>query len=210
MPGHFHERLVRNASAIVLLLAAQACVDPQARYDAFIERTADMRGRDAGPIEGGGERFDFSGRYLLALSTTLAPSMPILFGCEVDVASGLETLDLTIQPLTTEDSPTPREPIGDSLSAREVPYAEDGSFVADLGEVMVPSEANPVSGAPIVATVVIAAGVFPQNDALANHFCGQAMGMVTVPVPLDLAGSTFGAIEADDFSDTDPLPGCPE
>lgn len=210
MARHFHNWSVRSASAAVLLLAAQGCVDPDARYEAFIERTADMRGREAGGAEGGGERFDFSGSYLLALSTTLAPGVAILFGCEVSVAADLETLELSIQPLTTDAGSAPREPTGDSVEAAEVRYEEDGTFTADLGEVMVPGDANPISGSPIVASVSIAASVFPTDGVLPNHFCGQATGMVTVPVPLDLTGSTFGAVEADGFADAEPLLECPE
>jgi hypothetical protein len=210
MPRHLHIRssVCASAALLWLLLSAEACVDPKGRYEDFIDRTADMRGRDAG-MTATGERFDFSGRYLLALSTTLAPGQPILFACDISVASDLETLDLSIQPLTTDDSAMPREPVGDTLDVTGIAYAEDGTFSADFGEVTVPGEANPISGSDIVATVAITATAFPMDADLPNHFCGEATGMATVPLALDLAGSTFGAVETDDLASTDPLTSCP-
>ena len=193
---------------MLLLLSAQGCVDPQGRYDAFIERTADMRGGDA-PIGGTSERFDFSGQYLLGLSTTLAVGVPILFSCDVTVAADLETLDLSIQPLTTDADSTPRVPTGETFTAAGVPYAEDGSFTADLGDVTVPGNANPISGSDIVASVVITATAFPMTEELPSYFCGQVMGMVTVPLPVDLAGSTIGAVQTTGFTDAEPLLSCP-
>jgi hypothetical protein len=193
----------------VLLVGVLGCVDPQGRYDAFLERTADMRGRDAGMVAPS-DRFDFSGRYLLALSTTLAPAQPILFTCEVSVAADLETLDLSFQPLTTDDADMPRTPTGEALEASGVPYEENGSFTVDLGEVTVPSEANPISGSDIVATVTISATALPMTDERPALFCGEASGMVSVPLALDLAGSTVGALEADsnDLTTIEPMLRC--
>ena len=209
MPNHLPRRVLRNASAAVLLLSALGCVDPQARYDAFLERSAAMRGRDAGMTEPG-ERFDFSGRYLLALSTTLAPGQPILFSCDVSVAEDLSTLELSLQPLATDGDEMPRAAVGEALAVGPVPYAEDGAFSADLGEVTVPGRANPISGSDIVADVVIAASAFAMTAELPTHFCGQATGMVSVPLALDLAGSTIGAVSATSFGDIEPLAGCPD
>ena len=192
----------------MLLLAALGCVDPKARYDAFLERTASMRGRDAG-MAATGERFDFSGHYLLALSTTLAPGEPILFGCDVNVAPDLSTLELSFQPLTTDADAMPREPVGDSLDTGAIPYAEDGSFSVDLGEVTVPGRANPISGSDIVADVTLTATAFPMTADLPMYFCGQATGMVSVPLALDLTGSTIGAVETASFTDVEPLAACP-
>jgi hypothetical protein len=208
MPGRPQEKSFLRASAAWLVLAALGCVDPDGRYDAFIERTADMRrGEDAGRVEPG-ERFDFSGQYLLALSTTIAPGQPILFACDVSVAADLETLELSIQALTTDADPAPRTETGDPLEVAAVPYAEDGSFDADLGEVTVPGNANPISGSDIVATVAITATAHPMNE-LPMYFCGDATGMATVPLELDLAGSTLGAVETESFTDAEPLAACP-
>lgn len=200
----------RAVLVALLLPAALGCIDPDARYDAFIDRTEGMRGgQDAGMVEPG-ERFDFGGQYLLALSTTLAPGEPILFACDVSVADDLETLELSIQALTTDADAMPRAPTGDSLHTGAVPYAEDGSVSVDLGEVTVPGDANPISGSDIVATVAITATAHMMTDELPMYFCGQVTGMVSVPLALDLAGSTLGAIETDSFADAEPLGACPD
>jgi hypothetical protein len=128
----------------------------------------------------------------------------------VDVAADLTALDLTSQPLTTDDDETPRAPIGESFHASAVPYEEDGSFSIDLGEVTVPSRANPISGSEIVATVAITATAFPMSAELPAFFCGEVVGMVSVPVALDLAGSTIGAVETERMVDADPLLRCPD
>jgi hypothetical protein len=202
---------VQRAPLLALALVL-ACVDPDGRYDAFVERSAAMRGRDAGTGQPEpGERFDFGGSYLLALSTTLAPGQPILLGCEVSVASDLETLELTFQALTTDEADPPRAPTGEPFTIADVVYEQDGSFSADLGEVTVPSDANPISGSEIIATVAFSARAVPMSDELPQLFCGQASGMVSVPLMLDLAGSTIGAVETQgsDVTDVEPLPRCP-
>jgi len=196
------------------VLALLGCVDPQARYDAFLARSADARGHDAGTPDPG-DRFDFSGHYLLALSTTLAPDSPLLFGLDVEVASDLSTVQLHFQPLTTDADAEPRKKVGDALDPAAVPYAADGTFSADLGEVTVPGRANPITGSDIVATVQLQAttrapGATDGGDAGdAAEVCGQITGMVSMPLPLDLAGSTFGAVRTASDEDAIPRLRCP-
>jgi hypothetical protein len=219
MPADLRIRPALLAATASLLLSAQGCVDPDGRYDDFIERTASMRGRDAGAErdagveadagDGADARFDFSGTYLVALSTTLAPGEPILFSADVVVSDDLETIDFTFQTLSTDADDAPREPVGDPVTADAVPYQADGSFEVDLGEVTVPGRANPISGSDIVATVVLTATAFPATAELPAFFCGDASGMVTVPLALDLAGSTIGGVEASSFEGVEPLPACP-
>lgn len=198
------------ALAAMLLFAALGCVDPEERYDAFLERSAEQRNRDAGHVVvPPSDRFDFSGNYLLALAVTLAPGQPILFSCEATVAQDLETLALAFQPLSIDDDAMPRVPVGERFEVNDVPYQEDGSFSAELGEVTVPARANPISGSDIVATVAVHAVARPMSDDHPALFCGDATGMVTVPLELDLAGSTVGAVAADDFAGIEPLVRCP-
>ena len=192
----------------LLPLAASGCADPQARYEDFLERSAGMRGQDAGVIKPS-DRLDFSGRYLAALATTLAPGQPILFSCEVDGSEDLGTVELSFQPLSADADPAPREPVGDSFGASAVPYGEDGSFSAELGELTIPGRANPISGSDIVANVAIAATAYAMSADLAMHFCGGVSGMVSVPLALDLAGSTIGGVEASDLAAATPLARCP-
>ena len=186
------------------------CVDPQSRYDDFLERSADQRGRDSGrPAPTPGERFDFSGQYLASLVTTLAPGVPILFACDVEVGEDLESVELTFQPLATDTDAMPREPVGASFGSGPVPYREDGSFVAELGEVTVPGRANPISGSDIVATVTVEASVREMEGELPMLFCGDVRGMVSVPLELDLAGSSMFGVATDDLGAVEPLVSCP-
>jgi hypothetical protein len=198
---------VRLLSSLFSLVAA-GCVDPHARYEDFLERTAGMRGQDAGMVTPS-DRLDFSGRYLAALATTLAPGQPILFSCEVTVSEDLATVDLSFQPLSTDADPLPREPVGESFGASAVAYGEDGSFSAELGELTIPGRANPISGSDIVATVTIAATAYAMTADLPMSFCGGVSGMVSVPLALDLAGSTIGGVEGSDLAGVTPLAACP-
>lgn len=206
MPFHVHAR----KSRLALLFGAMsltACVDPGARYDDFIERTADLRGRDAGMVEPT-ERFDWSGRYLLALSTVLAPDQPLLFAVDVEVSSDLELATLELQPLTTDDDDEPRTPIGDRIVLEDVPYDAEGTLSADLGEVTVPGRANPITGSDIVASVQLSARTRAETDDEPSLFCGEVEGMVIEPLSYDLAGSTFGAVPTDDAPSAEPLLRC--
>jgi hypothetical protein len=209
MAKHSIPRALLLITASTLSLTAVGCADPQSRYDAFQARTVDLRSSDAGAVAPG-ERFDFSGRYLLALAITISSDSPLLFACDVSVASDLTTLDLQLRPLSTDSDAEPRTPVGDTFGARALPYAEDGTFSADLGEVTAPGRANPISGSTIVANVSISASTHRAVGDLPNLFCGQASGMVNMPLTLDLAGSTFGAIETTSFTDAQPLTQCPE
>lgn len=201
-------RSIACAGALGLVALASGCTDPDGRYDDFLERTADLRAPDSGAITPG-ERFDFSGRYLVALSITLAPGQPILLAADVGVAEDLASIDLAFQPLATDLDEAPRSEVGDALEVDAVPYAEDGSFEVDFGEVTVPARANPISGSDIVATVAIAGTAHEATDDRAMLFCGDASGMVRVPLALDLAGSTFGAVPAESFEGVEPLLRCP-
>jgi hypothetical protein len=188
-------------------LTCAGCVDPQGRYDDFIERTADLRNRDSGPMEPS-DRFDWSGRYLLALSTTLAPDTPLLFAAEAEVSSDLSSVALQLQPLTSDQDDEPRMPIGERFGVSDVPYEEDGTFDADLGDISVPGRANPITGSDIVANVQLAASTRAAADDLPVVFCGQVTGMVVEPIALDLAGSSFGAVQTEDERAAEPLLRC--
>lgn len=195
----------------VAALLFAGCVDPGARYDDFIERTADQR-RDDEPDSGMVEptdRFDWSGSYLLALSTTLSADSPLLFAVDAELSEDLERIELTLQPLTTDGDDEPRTPIGDSFGISDIAYEEDGTFSADLGDVSVPGRANPITGSDIVASVQLSARTQDARDERPIIFCGQVSGMVVEPIALDLSGSRFGAVRTDDVAGAEPLLRCP-
>ena len=62
--------------------------------------------------------------------------------------------------------------------------ADDGSFSWDVGVLMIPGEANPITGSDIVAS--IQAEVVPQG----SPYCGSVDGEVMSPISAPLAGST--------------------
>lgn len=197
-----------SGAAGLWLAALAGCVDTEARYQDFLDRTGELRVMlDAGPVSA--ERVDFSGDYLLALSTVVSPDAPILFATRAQVSSDLATVALELQPLATDTSEPPRAPVGEPIVAPEAPYAPDGTFEADLGTVQVPGAANPITGSDITATVRIR-GLARPDGAAGYFFCGEALGMVTVPLALDLAGSSFGAVPSPDVQDAVPLLACPE
>jgi hypothetical protein len=199
---------LRTLSALLLgACLGSACVDPKGRYDDFNERTASMRSRDSGMGEST-SRFDWSGSYLLALSTVLAADSPLLFVVDAEVASDLTSAALRVQPLTTNMDSEPRTPVGEAFTVKDVTYSEDGTFEADLGEVAVPGRANPITGSDIVAQVQLRASAHEAGD-IPQHFCGEATGMVSQPISLDLTGSTFGAVLTDDVKAAEPMLRCP-
>ncbi len=160
-----------------------------------------------------GSGIDFSGRFLLSLSTVVDATKPIYFDTTVSVNLDSQTIDFSFQPLTADINSAgnpredAREAIGAPIEVEGVDYADDGSWVADLGEVTMVGEANAVTFRDIVANIVLTG----QVDS-ADFFCGTVEGDVIEPLPLPLAGSTFGATRVDDgdfMSVSDPVYVCP-
>jgi hypothetical protein len=185
-------------------------VDARGRYDAFVDRTHDARvsATDAGTKPMAAERFDFSGRYLLALQTPIAPATPLLFRLDATVSADLTQIGLVFQPLATDAAPEPRAPVGSQVSLHGVAYGMRGDFDAKLAETSVPGRANPISGSDIVATVELLGASLHLNGA--PLLCGSALGKVTAPIALDLAGSQFGAVPAEDLTSVTPVTHCPD
>jgi hypothetical protein len=184
-----------------------ACADPEVQDAEPTERSAIEQ--SAGLVEQP-EHFDWSGHYLLALSTVLAPEQPLLFAIDAQVASDLALVDLHVQPLTPDAVGDSRSPTGDPFDLDDVPYAEDGTFEVDLGEVSVAGSANPITGTDIAAQVQLHASTYRAADEVPQHFCGDATGMVSQPIPLDLQRSTFGAVLTEEDKEAKPMLRCPE
>ena len=194
------------------LFVASACDNPdtEGRFNEFGDKTADRRGTAEMGTPDGGEQLDFSGRYLLALATTLAPTAPIYIETTVTVDPADFTIDFVFQPLKTDmvdgmPRPDARTAVGPQIVVDDVPLSEEGRFEVDLGMVEVNGDANPISGGDIVATIQLQGFV-----TSATSFCGSATGDVTAPTMLPLAGSTFGAaiIDVDDINMVTPVSIC--
>lgn len=175
--------------------------DPEAKYEDFVDETEDDRDippakEDLATIEG-----DISGDFLLAVSTTVDLSKPLQFIATntVTEADGKQTLATCLQPLTLTQGKVlvPRVPIGDPLCFAGLEIV-DGAFTIDAGIVMVTGEANPITGANIVASLVMAGTI--QSDDL---YCGTVTGEVMEPPVGDITGSSFAAVR---LTDTAVLP----
>lgn len=177
-----------RASLLILALSAGGCVDLDGDFERFVERSfrPDMSAPmpDAAP----GHVFDITGRFLVTLSISVSPDQVVQVLADVkltDKGDGTASFDATYQPLDAKA----RTPVGSPFTGRNIAVASDGTFTDDQPQVMFPKEANPITGTDLVANVTLH-GTIRSKD----RFCGPLTGMVTQPIPLDLAGSKFGAI----------------
>lgn len=200
--------------ALLCATALAACdvPDTQAEYNAFLDARAEYLSA-TGCVVPQGVDLDFSGTYLLAINTTLGG--PILFETTIAVreAATGRLFDIEMQPLKTDFLPEPdddqpradaRAPVGDPLEATDVSFVE-GSFTVDFGEVRVDPEADAVAPLELIATLVLDGAVISEDE-----FCGCLQGDLTVPINLDLEGSTFGAVRTDDVATAEISMACGE
>lgn len=187
--------------------------DPERKFDDFLEQTEEER-EDAGAMpDFGGALADISGTFYLAVAASLAPTLPLQFVTDVTLEIAPDgsggTMDLTLQPLSLDPGQTltPREPVGDPFMFADIPVDAAGTFVLDTGEITLPGAANPISGSPIVATIILNGNI--QSEDL---WCGTADGMVTSPINNPLEGSTFAAVRIEDAANLpdDIVVMCPE
>lgn len=202
----------RSAPALMAALSLVGCADPEAAMDEFISNTPvrdaalDLAIADTGGVD----NVEIDGLYLFALSTFLRPDYPILFGSTVTYAPAASPtaekagqITLVLQPLycKNEGGPMPnctRENVGDPLPTFVFDVAEDGRFAADLGNVTVAGDSNPVSGRDIVATLVL------QGFVREREICGGVTGAVSAPItaPLEVGANRFGTVYLGAIGDT--------
>ena len=182
-------------ASVVVFVSACTSPDPEGRHNEFAANTADLR-LDAGDTSvGSGVVIDFTGTFFFSFSTVVDFEKPIFFEATVEeFDTDAQTFNLTLQALKTdlELDDTPRADAraytGDPIVVENIIYADDGTFVADLGTVTMSGDANGITGRDIVADIVLKGRVDSED-----FFCGSVEGDVTFPVPIALAGSTFGA-----------------
>jgi hypothetical protein len=194
---------IRHGFCLALSLFALAgCVDPEGKFDEFQNDNpvikADSGTFDAGtctpPAAG-----EIDGTYLFTLAPItggVASNYKNPIVCSADVTSSASGSDLsvkiTLQPLDASDRSTP---VGATIDVPAFTVAADGSFdLTTLGTINVEGAANPISGSPLVADITSMKGTFCHDD---GFFCGDIAGEVTVPVVLNLEGSTFTYEKAD-------------
>ena len=184
-------------AAFALALVGCTVPDSEARFGEFEENTAELRLiPDLGP-QTGGQQIDFSDRYFMALATTLNPAKPLYFDVNIAVSNDF-LIDFEFQPLRTDLEPAgteradARTPSGDVIIVNEIQLEDDGTFIADLGVVAAPGDANPITGSDIKAQLTLTGAVY------GDHWCGTVTGDVIEPLALGLEGSTFGSVIVDD------------
>lgn len=198
---------IQSAVLIGMVGALSGCPDVEGKYDRFLDATADEREeyQNMDPGQSGGFA-NIEGDFILALSSSVAPSLPLQFIATVTFEAlddGTGTLDLDLQPLslTPQSTNEPRLPVGEVLEYRDVEVNEDGTFAIDLGEVTVVGEANPISGSEIIATLNLEASTLSED-----LWCGSVTGMIFAPLTFDLQGSTFASVRLE-RSEPEFLPG---
>ncbi|MCA9656616.1 MAG: hypothetical protein H6712_05555 [Myxococcales bacterium] len=132
---------------------------------------------------------------LLAIDTAIAPGLP--FQAIVVVVRGPTGVTLTLQWLSLDVGSTtaPREPIGEPLVFPDLLVDEGGGFSWATGELLIPGQANPITGSDVVIDVV--AEVVPEGAP----YCGRVSGDVLSPIQASLDGSTLAMTQIDDPSE---------
>lgn len=180
------------------------CADTQGRYDDFEARDTTIREDQSSGGEGGGgsdgtggaggggdnclpEAGAVDGDFLFSLSAYLNPRAPILFVASLttEASDGGLSFSLTFQPLTAADR---RTPSGEPFDVGPFELSADGTFTAQLPTLVVPGDANPISGSELEATITLTGGSL---CAPADFVCGVVTGTTARPLPLNLKGSTF-------------------
>ena len=186
------------------VLLCSACVDPEGSFNEFSERVGpppDAAFIDSpfGDVSCVVDPAALTGSYLLALSVVVAPQSPIVALLDLAIDPSGATLSLSnVQALSAQDR---RTPVGPPVSAG--PFPVSGAVAQlDLPGLAVPGAANPISGQDIVADVVLTLNLCPVGTFL----CGVADGMVTQPLQLALAGSTFTLSPATGGAGPEPPP----
>jgi hypothetical protein len=199
-----------RAVLVVSALLTAGCVDPAADLEAFQKRLSERPLTDGGmggdaqscTIQPG----DVQGTFLLAISTSIAPTKPIVALADLTTPAFQEGtgLALSVQPLSATDRATP---VGAPISVGPFLVDAAGNFRAELPGLTVSGEANPITpGAPIAADLVLSGNLC----ATSGFFCGSVSGQVTSPIMLGLDGSTFTLTLVDSGGDipTQPAVDC--
>ncbi len=186
----------------VTLLAG--CPNPAEKFEDFENRIPDA-GQvitfDAPPLT---NIPDVNGTFLMGFKIHFVPQ-PIQLVATVVMTPITETsaeLDMTLRFLTTGD----RQITGDPLVFENIAVGETGEFEIDVGDLAIPSAANP-TGSNATAEDVVLFGSIKSTDRV----CGTIDGMVTMPVALPLCPSaqvcsTFGQIRVQAGQTGDQLP----
>jgi hypothetical protein len=194
-------RTTLASAALTTTALLIGCADPAGRYDDFEARDTTIRedqssggggGSDGNGGAGGGgdnclpEAGAIDGDFLFSLSAYLNPRAPFLFVASLttEASEGGLSFSLTFQPLVAADR---RTPTGEPFDVGPFELSADGKFTAQLPTLVVPGDANPISGNELEATITLTGSLC----APADFICGVVTGSAARPIPLNLKGSNF-------------------
>lgn len=176
--------------------AAFACVDPQGDFDAYLDKTNDIRGvtpdtgaRDVAPLEVGDADLD-AGKTIywgncLPQIVTGAPQSSIMYYSEVTFSGG--KADVTFYPLNEKATKLSKsEAVGTPQTATGIEIKPDNTFTAVMGDVKVPGNSQRIGDSELVLTNVSYQMVIQGKERL----CAELQGSVTAPLSasLDMKG----------------------
>jgi hypothetical protein len=152
-----------------------------------------------------------NGSYLLVVSTVVAARIPVVLLAQIEAERAGDELLLRIRerPLSKLDRATPVGPWSDWMPAT---LNADGEFVTESLHVVIPAEANAVTGFDTDAEITLSGMLSnpaseESPEAPVDFLCGQLSGRILEPLPIDdLSGSTFTATRLTDVDDPATYP----
>lgn len=158
------------------LLCLTGCPDPSGQFDEFSEQLANKPLPPAGDC-GTATVQEVEGTFLLALSTQVVPSQPVIVLAEVSTDS--DGMAMTWQPLAFADRETP---VGDLIVLPPAAIAADGTFTLQASDVFVEAAANPLlPEKPIEAVTLTLSGT-----VCVDFICGGMAADIIQPIPITL------------------------
>jgi len=179
------------------LFLLTGCPDPDVEFADFTERYEDIHGSGSGGMAGVGggcavpSMGELDGEYFFALAPPQSAKKPAPFTATLAVNGA--TFTLSLQPLDAEDRVTA---IGSAIDLGPFDLADDATFEADLGTIIIPSETNPLTTSELTGEVQLAGALCP-----ADYLCGPATGSITMPVMLPIDGAFWTMESMDTFAE---------
>lgn len=208
---------MRRSPALLVALALAGCADANGRFRAFEERRGALDGQAGGANVAGASGAEgepgcappapnvVSGLALLALETSMAPGIAMLFLGQIETpeADGATSVKYDYKALDATDRQTE---VGEPLVVGPYPIGEDGSFNAPTGKSALAGRANPIlPGVEIVSDLTLHGTIC----GVASFYCGTVTGTVYSPLAGPATGQ-FGLTLLDSASDLPERPrfGC--
>jgi hypothetical protein len=208
---------MRSSPALLVALALASCADASGRFQAFEERRGGLEGQagtnpSAGATGSGGEPGCappapdvVSGVALLALETSMAPGIAMLFLGQIETPEldGATSVEYSYKALDATDR---RTQVGEPLVVGPYPIGQDGAFNAPTGKSALPGRANPIlPGVEIVSDLTLHGTIC----GVETFYCGTVTGTVYSPLAGPATGQ-FGLSLLDSAADIPARPrfGC--